>query len=146
MTCPDFINIQIDSEDFLQTVEEKRCNVFYWPPATIPTKRCNIPTYSISKCNMTGYWQEYNETIDSACEAFLDPFNLTYKNYFCYLCNKYEDHELKYCQARKDITGVTPPFTALLDIGEVEAEERDELPKCDTLNQFWDYKRVRNIP
>ena len=143
VACHDLIDVQIDDSEFLQTVTEQRCNVFYWPPTNIPTVECKMPVYSISTCNETGYWLEYNETIDRACDSFLDPFNLTYKNYFCYLCNKYETGETGTCKLTQDIQSVTPPFSALLGVGGVHGEESEEQLSCDVLKQFSDDKMVR---
>ena len=133
--------------EFLQIITEQRCNVFYKPPKNIPTYECKIPAYSISKCNETGHWLEYNETIDRACDSFLDPFNLTYKNYFCYLCNRNASEETtpEYmkCKAKEDMSEVTPPFSALMGVGDVFEDEQGEELNCDVLRQFTDDKMVR---
>lgn len=137
--------ISLDEVDILDKVEKKKCNLFYRPPAAVPTVRCEIPKYSISTCNETGLWQVYNETMELACDAFVDPFNLTYKNYFCFLCNRGDvlNSSEMYCKVTQDITDVSPPFTSLLDLGGIEAEMSTDLPKCDVLSEFRDYKKVR---
>lgn len=46
------------------------------------------PKQFITTCNVTGHWDTYDVTLDSACKS---AYNLTYqqvfKNVFCYLCN-----------------------------------------------------------
>ena len=76
------------SDNLLGEIRLAKGNIFFIPPAYIDSRICDpIPPYEITSCNETGLWLEYDESIEKACESLLDPFNATYKNYFCYLCN-----------------------------------------------------------
>ena len=141
--CSDVISLTDDN--LLDKVAEKKCNIFYKSPESVPLEDCGIPAYSISECNETGLWTAYNETIQLACDLFVDTFNLTYKNYFCFLCNTgipdREQHGR--CKTKDDIVDVTPPFTAIFDIGSTNIADDDDSLGCDFLTQFRDSKMVR---
>ena len=54
--------------------------------------RCLIP--QVSKCNESGLWRHFDETIVRACEMYESPIFIpdhiriyTYKNIYCYICN-----------------------------------------------------------
>ena len=82
--------IPVTYKSILSTVRDKKCNIFYRSAKSSPGVNCSIPGYKINRCNVTGLWQVQNDTIKQACEAFIDPFNSTYQNYSCYLCNSGE--------------------------------------------------------
>ena len=84
--CDD--TISFNRENILHVLEENDCEVYLKRPGDVPAQLCDAPPeYSISTCNVSGLWNDYNSTIEVACHAFTDPFNETYRNYFCYLCN-----------------------------------------------------------
>ena len=71
------------------------CNLIVVPPEGIDAANelCRKP--DISKCNKTGQWMEYNDTLEKACEAFELLFyeehlfgQTVYKNVFCAMCNE----------------------------------------------------------
>ena len=131
---------------FLSTIREKKCNIFYRGPfrELNPAQNCSIIRYQISQCNETGLWPVYNETIKQACEAFIDPFNFTYQNYFCYLCNSGDisPRDSWYCSAPSDmIQDLSPGFSMLLDINVLVEMETGDLG-CALYEQFSDHKMV----
>ena len=111
------------------------------------TEECELINYSVSSCNETGLWLHYDENIETACTSFIDPFNLTYKNYFCYMCNTENTEantDVKNWRCDADpsqIKDITPPFFALLDLSTVTGEEKSVALRCDS-SQFTDHKLV----
>ena len=70
-----------------------KCKFEMEPPptnkASVGEYICEIPT--ITQCNVTGQWPEYNDTLYRACKSLTLPFRsfmAVYKNRYCYLCNK----------------------------------------------------------
>ena len=139
----------VTDEDFLAKVEENRCNIFYRPPlsSVIPVyDTCTERYYTISECNATGLWPVYDRTVETACKSFVDPFNYTYRNYFCYVCNT--DNPLPKkdwkCELRQGEGGsFQPPFLAILDVSEIQTKtvNAPELV-CDNETQYKDTKLV----
>ena len=80
--------IEFNHENLMHVVQENKCMLIIKPPLFSSAKPCNyLGDYTIPNCNVTGLWKYYDDQIDAACHSFLDPFNKTYRNYFCYLCN-----------------------------------------------------------
>ena len=142
----------LTEETFLQTIKENRCNIFFKTPYIEGTRKpftemCKEQIYTISKCNVTGLWSAYNETTDIACDSFVDAFNMTYKNYFCWLCNTNGHLPKDRWKCRDPDMGagasINPPFVAILDLSAVKTkDENTEELKCDEDNQFEDRKMV----
>ena len=141
--------IMFSDEDVLQKIEDNRCNLYYRQPDSIDVTYCEMPSYSISTCNETGKWKNYSEIVERGCNSFLDPFNATYKNYFCYLCNVPEKEMIPYenwkCDPFADLlTDVSPPFSAILGLGMASDVDKEKKLVCQDHNQFEDYKMVIN--
>ena len=138
-------NIEINSTDinFWHNLKSQGGNVLFWAPAYIPVKTCDayIPPYQISTCNETGLWSIYNRTIEIACGSYTDPFNHTFKNYFCYLCNIAEKLPISQWTCNKsDKTFehyLTPPFTAIIDITVLQGGDNTDRLPCER-SQFPD--------
>lgn len=95
--------------------------------------RCFIPT--VSGCNETGLWQQYDKRVYDACQSKTVPFFQTlvagviiYKNIFCFLCNGMKAHAAdKICPdrdwkpSRQTISG---PFIALIDFRRRTTKEK----------------------
>ena len=131
-------------ETLLATIKREECNLFYRPPKFAPTQQCNVQSYRISTCNETGLWRTYNKTIEHACRAFLDPFNSTYKNYFCYLCNVLEPipHDSWHCMNTHRSEEYPHPvfsFVATLDV--LKQINDGPLMKCK-FTQYQDKEKV----
>ena len=83
-----------------------------------------------------------------ACKSFVDTFNGTYKNIFCFLCNTDTDmqHDTLYCvnirQFGDSVASVNPPFLAMLDLDAVSRVLADSAIHCDIHTQFTDEKMV----
>ena len=144
--------MEIDQTEELFWDKLKACegNVIFEAPNFIPVKTCYKyqPTFHISSCNVTGLWPVYNSSIEAACKSFTDPFNFTYKNYFCYLCNIAEQLSTSdwICEIGNKTAGntnYTPPFAAILDITvlETDYDKGKDTVTCGT-NQFPDNKMV----
>lgn len=145
--CHDVITVT--DFNFLNIIRNKKCNIFYKPPSRwfqtfVP---CSIPQYKISQCNETGLWSAYNDTIKQACDSFVDPFNSTYRNYFCYLCNSREviPRESWNCPVplQNDKT-LRPVYTMTPDIS-LLTKQRNKDTDCDLKTQFLDYKKVKSM-
>ena len=140
--------LSITDKNLLATIGEKGCNMFFVPPGYYQyfLETCDIPSYQIAQCNETGLWKNYNETIDQGCKAFVDPFNQTYKNYYCYLCNVDNalPHDEWYCEDPFEAQlGPNPFFDIRLSLDLMEQAKKDELLTCDDLTkQFQDMKSV----
>ena len=142
----------IDPKDemFWKRLKAQRGNVLFEAPNFIPINTCYKyqPAFHISSCNVTGLWPVYNRSIEAACESFIDPFNHTYRNYFCYLCNVAENPSPGdwICTKGNTTSGntvYTPPFAAILDITvlDTDYDESKDLISCGR-DQFPDYKKV----
>ena len=132
-------NIEINSTDknFWKNLKSQGGNVLFRPPAYVPTETCDayIPPYHISTCNETGLWQIYNRTIERACESYTDPFNHTFKNYFCYLCNIAEKLPISQWTCKKSNRtyeqNITPPFSAIIDITVLQTGDNTNMLSCE---------------
>ena len=142
--CNDMITVT--DEGLTNTIRIKRCNLFYKPPWHTTARLCSVPEYRITQCNETGRWQVYNDTFMRACESFVDPFNYTYRNYFCYLCNSRDiiPRDNWYCPV-PSLETQTPSqdFTTTLHTIDVLRQKRNKETGCDLETQFMDYKMVR---
>ena len=110
--------ITLPQTNLLERIKVNGENIFFSPPKFIKSdKPCNIPEYKISKCNETGLWNIYDKVTDLACNSFIDPYDHTYKNVFCFLCNQYNRaieplNLLKtHCQ-EEEYEDTKPAFTA----------------------------------
>ena len=147
ITCKDPLFQEIYDRNLLAILEENRCNIFYkLPDGERYPEQCIAHSYTISKCNVTGLWPVYNSTIDKGCSSFMDAFNITYRNYYCYLCNT--DNPLPRdewkCKESKGQGGTAePPFVAILDLSVINRMEQttDEL-ECDDKTEYEDKKLV----
>ena len=131
----------VSEENLLKLIRETMGNIVFQPPAYIKVQTCYVPPYSISTCNETGLWPEYmyDENIENACHSFLDPFNLTYKNYFCFLCNTAENVSPKNGDCVKEPLEIRRPV-GLEDLVNVK-NDTDGALDCGSL-QFEDDKMV----
>ena len=144
--CTDFVSIS--DEDILAIIRKKKCNIFYENPHHEVDQRCVSTSFSIARCNETGLWPKFDKNIDRACQSFTDPFNLTYKNYFCYVCNTREpiSPDIWQCSVPRKHPPITnPPYSLSYDMGMINEAKNDELLECDTKRQFPDLKMVSNL-
>ena len=83
--------------------------------------------------------------IEAACHAFVDIFNQTYRNYFCYMCNtdNPEPPELLSCKQQSD-SGETA-YSMDLSIDLISKIEDGSVLGCDPETQFVDLKQVGQV-
>ena len=137
--------LTIPDKNLLSSLEDKQCNIVYKPPENIPVQECRKISFSISRCNVTGKWKYYDEIIERGCLSFIDPFNLTYMNYFCYLCNTAETalSNPLICTTHIDnIEDVIPPFSAIMSLDVINSMAQDTNLDCNMKTQFEDTKLV----
>ena len=147
LQCTPFITVY--GESLLERVVENRCNIFFKAPNYARQPRKCIPQmYKISRCNVTGLWPRYNETIDLACSAYVDSFNATYKNIFCLMCNT-ETTDEDFAPSLSNCVGIksednmfTPLFSAVLDMNALKVADVEDEMSCDDVTQFRDDKLV----
>ena len=121
------------------------CSIYFRSPNGIPLDVCQVPEYSVSTCNETGNWRVFNRSLEMACMAFVDPFNNTFKNYFCYLCNidEPEPQTTWVCKRdHEDVVDIFPLFTAIISLSYADQPVENNLLDCDE-DQFPDTKMVR---
>ncbi|XP_046364808.2 uncharacterized protein LOC124141001 [Haliotis rufescens] len=79
------------SLQIIQTfIDDIGCAIFLQPPKDSNMRQCYTPIEITSSCNITGKWQEYNDTTEKSCLGYSAPIHLfgdTYRNVFCYMCN-----------------------------------------------------------
>ena len=136
----------VTDKDILHKVKSEKCNIFYRPLFLFQYYNlCYFPSYTIYKCNQSGLWKETHEMIEWACNKYFDPFNGTYKNYFCYLCNVdfVPPNDSWYCpDASSEIGTKRAPNVARFELTSWRSVLYQELI-CDTATEFSDYKMVR---
>ena len=137
--------LKFPQENLLTTVRSNRENIFFTPPKFIVKPQpCYIHAYTISTCNETGQWDQYDEDTELACNSFIDPYNRTYKNIFCYKCNQEKNFQniSKNAKCYEQIyENETPVFIASVDRDTVMGDNAIEKLKCGT-EQFYDQKSV----
>ena len=141
------------AENLLQKIKEDRCNIFFRSPYggggsfKTYTEPCTEQFYTISECNVTGLWMQYNETVDKACNSYVDAFNTTYKNYFCWLCNTNGILPSEEWECRDPNQGAgasyVPPFAAILDLSAINTKATGTADLACKATQFEDRKLVR---
>lgn len=133
-------NISITVDNDMKKLRQRRGNLIFLKPRYIFVDKCSlIPPYHITSCNETGLWTFFDEHIDRACNSFVDPFNSTYKNYFCYLCNKPDSESINENDSCviETFNIITPRFFSMLDLSRVEGKRNDIQIQCGT-SQFLD--------
>ena len=139
--------LQLPDKNLLQTIKEKQCNMNYIPPKDSSIQHeCKIVPYSISECNITGRWEKYDPMLEAGCHSFVDPFNQTFANVFCYLCNTLmaAQLELSFCKLGSGdiLDDISPPFSAILDLDVINSMVREDTLYCNKYTQFRDEKLV----
>ena len=129
-------HLSFPDNDLLHKIRTTRGNIFFQKPEYVKTLSCDpLPEYTIDSCNKTGLWMNYDETTKEACDAFVDPFNYTYKNYFCYLCNvatplSLNDTICPIKPSAQRLGPATPQFVAELDLYTIVGENNQEKLIC----------------
>ena len=141
-------SLTLTDDKLYDKLKKLNCSLFFAPPADVSVEECEVPEYSIAECNATGWWPYYETAIEKACHAFIDPFNRTYQNYFCYVCNTDQPVPRKHWNCLTELQPweeVMPPFVALINLEAVKEWQNDESLQCNLIYQFSNKKKV-SIP
>ena len=126
--------VSFPNSNLLQELQAIRGNLFFIPPEYIVTEACEpFPENMVDTCNVTGLWKNFEATVMTACESFVDPYNHTYKNIFCYMCNQGTQTSLTdICQASDlDRESRKPQFSATIDLDSVQNGNNPSILICD---------------
>ena len=139
--------ITFNKENILDVFEENACEVYLTLPGLVSTvEPCNaLQEYTISACNVTGLWTHYNRSTELACHSFTDPFNQTYRNYFCYLCNTDDpiQRDKRTCATHNSRqSSLDAPFASTVTYDMVMQISTDLPLNCQPEKQFTDAKKV----
>ncbi|KAK6194528.1 hypothetical protein SNE40_000148 [Patella caerulea] len=93
------------------------CSVSFSVPDHTDVRRCFDDSSTITKCNVTGQWERFDESVEASCSRYTAVKIVDgqkYANPFCYLCNAANDSKLNECVKGK--RQVFPKaFSVLLD-------------------------------
>ncbi|KAL4231403.1 hypothetical protein ACF0H5_008982 [Mactra antiquata] len=92
-----FINdlLKLIEDDKLSDVK-KISQIYSLPPVDFPYSMYMCYIYAIDKCNATGNWHNYNETVKYLCEeSSLNMAYRSYRNIYCAICNSNYPDELQ---------------------------------------------------
>ncbi|ESP02767.1 hypothetical protein LOTGIDRAFT_156712 [Lottia gigantea] len=133
LQCIDSTPNDFDSTPGLieKVINDETCTVKFQAPEGMTERKCRLPDKNtISQCNVTGLWPQYDEFLEKACKSYLtiaDDENQTYRNPLCLKCN-FPKPYIPRCNGVKHIPGLTPSFTALLDFSDL-LHDKDEVIK-----------------
>ena len=91
----------------------------------------------VNTCKVSGLRRNFDATLKRACESFIDPYNHTYKNVFCYMCNQVNLTSLTNiyrteCQSRDlDRESRNFQFSATIDLDSVQNRNKPSILICD---------------
>ena len=93
--CKSFADFNYLSTELsiLQLATDRHCDLYFPPPIKFTRKglECNKhhDSYVITKCNVTGSWQDGDPDVEFMCEYNVggSVYNGIYSNVFCYMCN-----------------------------------------------------------
>ena len=146
VSCGDFISVATDN--LLKKLKKENCTIISVPPDKenmIYDNICYLPPFQISQCNVTGKWSKYDKDVELACRSYTDPFNSTYKNYHCYVCNVATPEPVIdwKCYAIQENNPGAETFQVSFDLHGIRMLEATSRLNCDTSTQFVDYKKVK---
>ena len=80
-------------QSLMNTVNNHFCNVHFVPKSKTVVQKCKL--YDVTSCNETGFWENYDYTIEKTCNAgetlpvihTVEGDRLLFKNVACVLCN-----------------------------------------------------------
>ena len=144
--------ISKSTKNIISTIIETRGNIFFLPPEFVKVRRCFF-SYTVGMCNVTGAWDRYDKDFKTACETYLDPYidpdGTSYKNYYCYTCNKAtlsgdNDEKHIYCPVignEEKVPNVDPGFSTTFDPSDFDRSDTQDSLDC-TSGQVEDNKLV----
>ena len=137
--------LDVSDRNILLETRNEKCNIFFKPPYYYDQNMCTFPQYTIYECNQSGLLQDKDEMLEWACNKYYDPYNTTYKNFFCYLCNVDDinpPNNLHCPDALPSTVTKRAPHIARFELTAWRSARYKEL-MCDEMTEFTDYKMVR---
>ena len=121
-----------------QVLAEPTCNILFIPPTPWKKYRPASCVEVISTCNVSGDWALYDPIIEAGCVAYLSPFNMfqdTYRNIFCFLCNR-PHSDVTFCGEEKREQPIFPSvsFAALLDFRPMQLQSPNIISDIRAVN------------
>ena len=124
--------------DALSVLYNKNCAMIMKAPtemnSTLGKYECEIP--EISRCNESGLWVSFNESINAACESISITFitqivasgqvDTVYQNVYCYLCNQRSVEKPEYGTCQESNREIPLTFTFPLDINKYLVDKNKE--------------------
>ena len=142
--------LKFPTSNLLQELKRSRGNIFFIIPeylhVSVSADTCKFAPENlvIGKCNVTGFWAEYNPVVQKACESYNDIFNYTYRNVFCYMCNEKMENIQNWIKedvpcTERIIVAQKPQFSATLDVKFVKEghSENDIMCEDDQIQDFY---------
>ena len=126
-------NVSLPNDNLLTEIESNRGNIIPIPPDYVIVQPCDpFFSYRITTCNETGLWIKFEKDIETACHSFIDPFNYTYKNYFCYVCNTEEPGTTDLNCERKVVSDrALPRFSPVVALSEITGQQQQQKLTCN---------------
>ena len=118
--------------------------MFIPPVSYFEYQECQINSiYTIERCNQTGLWEKHNSFIEVACESsYIDAYNYTYKNFFCFLCNAEQSViEEDWLSCGSEPSPNKPGFSAVYDLKVITDGPNTDRLVCNAA-QFADKEMV----
>ena len=120
--------------------QSNHCNMIFTPPSGFEFAPCKDV---ISKCNVTGLWQNKDTLIEKACDAYTSEFRhkeQRFKNEFCFVCNSDDSLAHECPRLSSSVVHFYPliSFAALLDFKETtrEAVKREICPETQIFDHY----------
>ncbi|KAK6181575.1 hypothetical protein SNE40_009402 [Patella caerulea] len=122
------------------SIHHPNCTVKFKAPYGVTTRTCFNGEGTISKCNATGLWSQYDEFVENACHSYRtiqEVDGIFYNNPFCFICNTENPERVLKIKCKRHRPLNTPSFTALLDFSDV-IYGSDEITKsqCPTATVY----------
>ena len=142
-------------QNLTETLFSEECNIINEISEELAREaeeyRCYTPT--ITMCNQTGQWKNYDAAVDEACKRNTVPFfqmdetllkMVIYNNLFCYVCNTeaIESADIVCPRLEADNRLFETSFSALIDYTEGQEDKKMAASACD-IDQISDKYAVR---
>ena len=134
-------SLSLMTSDLFTAAMEKKCRFTFIPPEYLVYSECITPEYTIADCPES----EDDNAIRQACNSYVDPFNRTYKNYFCYLCNvktRIPPQDWTCPEPQRGSPDDSAVFRGTFFLDNIRRLEAEERLDCRGSDQYLDHKKV----